>query len=249
MRAALLSLILLAPTPGLAATFISGGTATGTNATVGNASDPKSDSDAATGPTSSVSSSSTSTIVNADGNATAQSTATGTWTSANSGTAGMTWGWSGQTNASTSYSTGNVGSNWTYTFQTGSVASQFIANWIFNVGGAGSSFGLQGVYGTGSSPFDVTPINVAPTGTSSGNFTVNLAANTIYTFGFRNNGNVSGGPSTRDTNGDFRMDWRITGGAVPEPATWAMLILGFGLIGSALRQRQSATVRVRFQTA
>ncbi|MFN3591526.1 MAG: PEPxxWA-CTERM sorting domain-containing protein [Thermaurantiacus sp.] len=27
------------------------------------------------------------------------------------------------------------------------------------------------------------------------------------------------------------------GGVIPEPATWAMLILGFGLVGSALRRR------------
>jgi PEP-CTERM motif len=32
-------------------------------------------------------------------------------------------------------------------------------------------------------------------------------------------------------------------GAVPEPATWAMLILGFGVIGGAMRTRQQAKVR------
>ncbi len=30
-------------------------------------------------------------------------------------------------------------------------------------------------------------------------------------------------------------------GAVPEPATWAMLILGFGLVGVSLRRRETAT--------
>jgi PEP-CTERM motif len=33
--------------------------------------------------------------------------------------------------------------------------------------------------------------------------------------------------------------------AVPEPATWAMLVMGFGLVGAALRRRQ-ATVRVTY---
>lgn len=36
-------------------------------------------------------------------------------------------------------------------------------------------------------------------------------------------------------------DYAVTG-AVPEPATWAMLILGFGVIGGAIRRR-SATVK------
>ena len=31
-------------------------------------------------------------------------------------------------------------------------------------------------------------------------------------------------------------------GMVPEPAAWAMMILGFGLIGGAMRRRQTATV-------
>ena len=29
-------------------------------------------------------------------------------------------------------------------------------------------------------------------------------------------------------------------GAVPEPATWAMLIMGFGLVGASLRRRETA---------
>ncbi len=33
--------------------------------------------------------------------------------------------------------------------------------------------------------------------------------------------------------------------AVPEPATWSMLILGFGTIGMALRQRRRAAVGIR----
>ncbi len=32
-------------------------------------------------------------------------------------------------------------------------------------------------------------------------------------------------------------------GAVPEPATWAMMILGFALVGFAMRRRTSATVQ------
>lgn len=35
-------------------------------------------------------------------------------------------------------------------------------------------------------------------------------------------------------------------GAVPEPATWAMMLGGFGMIGGAMRRRQKVTTRVRF---
>lgn len=38
-------------------------------------------------------------------------------------------------------------------------------------------------------------------------------------------------------NWEFRDTFQPIGGAVPEPATWAMLILGFGLVGGALRRR------------
>ncbi|QMW23365.1 PEP-CTERM sorting domain-containing protein [Sandaracinobacteroides saxicola] len=34
----------------------------------------------------------------------------------------------------------------------------------------------------------------------------------------------------------------ITGGVVPEPATWAMMIAGFGLVGGAMRRRRMVAV-------
>lgn len=36
------------------------------------------------------------------------------------------------------------------------------------------------------------------------------------------------------------------GGAVPEPATWAMLLFGFGAVGSMLRRRRGPAVRIRY---
>ena len=40
------------------------------------------------------------------------------------------------------------------------------------------------------------------------------------------------------------IDVRST--AVPEPATWAMLMLGFGAMGAAMRRRTQVTMRVRY---
>lgn len=48
------------------------------------------------------------------------------------------------------------------------------------------------------------------------------------------------GPGVAET---YHLDNLRIAGAVPEPATWAMLILGFGVIGGAMRTRQQAKVR------
>ena len=38
----------------------------------------------------------------------------------------------------------------------------------------------------------------------------------------------------------------LAGGAVPEPATWAMLLIGFAGVGAAMRRRATVRARVRF---
>jgi len=46
------------------------------------------------------------------------------------------------------------------------------------------------------------------------------------------------------TNGSARL-FAVSGG-VPEPASWALMLIGFGAVGSALRRRRPAMVRVGF---
>jgi len=48
---------------------------------------------------------------------------------------------------------------------------------------------------------------------------------------------------TPDTPGPA---YSLTISAVPEPASWAMLLAGFGALGGMVRRRRSLTVRVRF---
>lgn len=63
--------------------------------------------------------------------------------------------------------------------------------------------------------------------------------------GFGNIGTVDtrGGPPSRLS---FNFDGAITAAAVPEPTTWAMLILGFFAVGAALRAKAKPKPSLRF---
>jgi hypothetical protein len=72
---------------------------------------------------------------------------------------------------------------------------------------------------------------------------------TIFNFG--NGGQFSvklydasfGTPGSADIRAKFEL---LSNSGVPEPSTWAMMILGFGLIGGVMRRRQRQTVRYSF---
>ncbi|MEP6785740.1 MAG: PEPxxWA-CTERM sorting domain-containing protein [Sphingomonadales bacterium] len=49
------------------------------------------------------------------------------------------------------------------------------------------------------------------------------------------------GATFSSTNNSFEFDNLMTGN-VPEPSTWAMMVLGFGIVGRALRRRRSMTI-------
>jgi hypothetical protein len=53
------------------------------------------------------------------------------------------------------------------------------------------------------------------------------------------------------STGSFSADPAPTtiGGAVPEPATWGMMLIGFGVIGGALRARKRGEVNARIRAA
>lgn len=67
---------------------------------------------------------------------------------------------------------------------------------------------------------------------------------TSATYIFRTNAtnfNLGGTFTTQDGSVAQRANFQPIGGAVPEPATWAMMLFGFGGIGLAMRRRKSKT--------
>ena len=55
--------------------------------------------------------------------------------------------------------------------------------------------------------------------------------------------------TTQDGSVAQRANFSPVGAPVPEPATWALMLLGFGMIGFGLRRREKVTTRVRFSMA
>ena len=62
-------------------------------------------------------------------------------------------------------------------------------------------------------------------------FFYNVATDSILTLGFTN------------STGNFYLSRNVTVAAVPEPASWAMMIAGFGVVGGAMRRRQRTAFR------
>ncbi len=84
-------------------------------------------------------------------------------------------------------------------------------------------------------------INVTNAGANNGTTSFTFASPTARFDRFVITTRVGGDISYLGTLGQgFRVD-RITG-LVPEPGTWAMLVLGFGMVGVAARRRHGASV-------
>jgi PEP-CTERM motif len=98
--------------------------------------------------------------------------------------------------------------------------------------GGGATFSLGSLFRVDLGGRVPTAADLRGTASASSNF---------FSFGF-NDGNGGLG----SVQGNFTAT--ITSAAVPEPATWAMFILGFGLIGGAMRAGSARRGRMRFKS-
>ena len=115
-----------------------------------------------------------------------------------------------------------------------------------SIGGIGvfdfTSIGLYSGFGTTGTLLQSGAItNTGNTRTASlSQFNLNVGNYTIaYT------GNVTGPPAGVGSDITFGAGATPTG-SVPEPATWAMMVLGFGSSGFVLRRRKKIGTRIRF---
>ena len=99
--------------------------------------------------------------------------------------------------------------------------------------------GLSGLHQyndiTGFNAFANPPSNNPPGWGSSYQFTYSALGS------FFNNSNVGGTVGRGGGDGASRPA-SVSQGAVPEPATWAMMIFGFGMIGLTMRRRNNLQV-------
>ncbi len=75
-----------------------------------------------------------------------------------------------------------------------------------------------------------------------GNYTVSVQAFSNFAIGPNLSNGFGGGGSFRNRNTNWAFDIlnvdQAIGNDVPEPAAWAMMLAGFGLVGAAMRRRQ-----------
>ncbi len=106
---------------------------------------------------------------------------------------------------------------------------------LYGVGGDGSltAIGFGGNIRTGIGGAASFVNTNANSGTTVLNLASQTAAYSAFLFTTRVGGDVKYGG---DLGQGYRLD-SISADAVPEPATWAMFIAGFGLVGVAVRRR------------
>jgi hypothetical protein len=243
-----LSVLALSGLPAGAATAVSGALNAVANASMNGVPATDLENQSWTGTPTTLSTAVVATAVNGQDFITTTGLAEAHWASADSGSVLFNeYGWNfsvsdpNSTNLEADLTQGRGGDDWSYTFtatQNGTIVLDY--NSIFQ--GGTDKFGLWGwaVDFTGSgSGF---PVLSAFDPTQSGVFTGILVAGQTYTIGLNGNPNisVSNGPANLSGLMAGNFTWEITTSGVPEPSTWAMLMLGFSGLGLAgYRQSRS----------
>ena len=120
----------------------------------------------------------------------------------------------------------------------GGTANPYLTNPFISFGG-----GSNIVFSFSNASFTRSPLGTSVTITGTGTFTNGVAADaTLGTFSLVTS---SQDGMANNVNFTFTSNAATISSAVPEPATWAMMTLGFGAMGFAMRRKKVST-RVRF---
>lgn len=172
-----------------------------------------------------------------------------TWESASKGSFGANWGFASQGSGGGYVANDALRPNWSYTF-TLDAPSTF--NYTYRIAHelvtGLSTFGVNGFFlETSLGPQDYNAgyllDDVDPYYEASNSINFGAGTHTVTLFNIQR---VSTGVNPREAFGVQSFNWEILPGttAVPEPASWAMLIAGFGLTGVSMRRRQAQLRRV-----
>jgi hypothetical protein len=231
---------LIAAAPALATTSISGTVAVDAKARLGAVTDAHTDGTSAAAPNSVTLSASTSASVDdAGASDTVFKRITATWASADTGSIDLDWGWNINARGYNGYAgafTDESYPNWQYIF----VASgNGTFSGTYNVLGSGNPFGLEPLVTSNDWKYSTLGGDIFnPNG--SGTFSVALVAGHTYKMSLANFGNVFNPTYGIAVEGSAtsNVQWHIDYSAAPEPASWAMMLGGFGLIGGTIRSRR-----------
>lgn len=130
---------------------------------------------------------------------------------------------------------GPAGDRW---LSTGGEGTMTFSSFGSNVNAVGGYLFMSDLNGTSAAPAPITITAVTSTGSSTQTYSNTATTNFV---GFITTGTFTSlqlSDTTLAPNQFVTADDFIVGSTVPEPGSWAMMILGFGLVGYTLRRQR-----------